>query len=236
MTPKLFLGLPIYAQANPFFMQCLLALQAQKPFPIEVRMCAGDGVARSRNGLTADFLRSDCSHLLFIDTDLIFSMEQVARIVSHDLPIVGGLYPKKQEGPTEWVLNGCLEPGVKRDDRGLLRVRYIGTGFMCIRRDVFGHMARSYPQIAYTSDCGDRRPEYDFWSMGVFEYPDKTRRYLSEDWYFCQRWLDLGGQVFADTHTVLKHVGHAIYPLETQTNQLLKLGKKQQSTKSHALK
>ena len=127
MTPKLFLGLPIYAQANPFFMQCLLSLQAQKPFPIEVRMCAGDGVARSRNGLTADFLRSDCSHLLFIDTDLIFSMEQVARIVSHDLPIVGGLYPKKQEGPTEWVLNGCLEPGVKRDDRGLLRVRYIGT-------------------------------------------------------------------------------------------------------------
>lgn len=41
-------------------------------------------------------------------------------------------------------------------------------------------------------------------------------RYLSEDWFFCQRWLDMGGQVFNHCNVVLKHVGSAIYPLKTQ--------------------
>ena len=41
-------------------------------------------------------------------------------------------------------------------------------------------------------------------------------RYLSEDWYFCQRWLDLGGEIFGHTRVALRHLGPVIFPLETQ--------------------
>jgi hypothetical protein len=45
-------------------------------------------------------------------------------------------------------------------------------------------------------------------------------RYLSEDWFFCERALRLGYEIFADTRVVLKHVGEAIYPLKSQEAEL----------------
>jgi hypothetical protein len=39
------------------------------------------------------------------------------------------------------------------------------------------------------------------------------KKYLSEDWSFCERWRDLGGQIFADTSIVLKHYGEKPHTL-----------------------
>lgn len=213
---KLFVGLPIYAQVPAQFMQCLLALQAYKPCDLELQVCQGDGVARSRNQLTATFLASDCTHLLFIDCDILFRPEHIARILSHDAPIVGGMYPKKQDTTDiEWVIN-TLPYATKPDEKGLQPVRYIGTGFMCIRREVFVKMIERFPEIQFTADYGDRREEHDFWPMGVHVYPDGHRRYLSEDWFFCERAMIMGIPVVADTRCVLRHIGPAIYPLKSQ--------------------
>ncbi len=212
---KLFIGLPIYKEVPAYFVQCLLALQVNKPCDIEVHLSQGDGIARARNALTADFLKSDCTHLLFIDSDLLFSSEHIARLLSHDVPLVGGMYPKKQEGPIEWVFNTLPGTPAPMPD-GLLRVRYIGTGFLLIARKVFEMMISYYPALEYRADYGDRGVQHDFWSMGVYVYPDGTCRYLSEDWYFCQRWLDMGLDVLADTKTILRHVGPAVFPLKCQ--------------------
>ncbi len=224
---KLFIGLPVYAQMATQFNNCLLALQAQKPCEIELHTGQGDGVARTRNALTADFLKSDCTHLLMIDCDLIFAPHHVARIVSHNVDVVGGFYPKKQEGPLEWVINTYPGPVSKRSD-GLHKVAYIGTGFLCIRRRVFEKMIEAYPWIAFAADYGTREIQHEFWPMAPYcaecatgtskwcTHSPFSRRYLSEDWYFCQRWMDLGGEVFGDTGVPLKHIGPAIYPLHTQ--------------------
>jgi hypothetical protein len=39
----------------------------------------------------------------------------------------------------------------------------------------------------------------------------ETGEYLSEDYAFCRRWRDLGGEIFADFASRLTHVGHASY-------------------------
>jgi hypothetical protein len=225
MNKKLFIALPVYRELDAHFTQCLLKLIANPPMPIMLRMLPGDSlVSRARNSLTADFLASDCTHLLWIDTDLIFSPDHVARLASHDEDLVGGFYPKKQEGPLSWVLNTLVPPVPPRED-GLQELRYIGTGFMCIARTVFSQMIHAHPELAYTPDHRKDRTEHDFWSVGVYRTRSSPRepwvgRYLSEDWYFCQRWLDLGGRIFGDTHVVLKHVGQAIYPLSYQEPQI----------------
>lgn len=218
---KLFVAVPVYGGVDPFFTQSLMKLVADPTVSMQLRMCPGDSlVARARNSLTADFLESDCTHLLFIDSDLIFGADQVARMAGHGEALVGGLYPKKQQGDVAWVLNGCAEPTEVRPD-GLQEVRYVGTGFMRIAREVFERMIVAYgTELVYTPDHRKDRVEYDFWSCGTYQYKDGTRRYLSEDWYFCQRWLDLGGQVWADTRVVLKHVGMAVYPLISQEKEL----------------
>lgn len=206
-SPKVFVALPVYGGYHAHFVHCLLKLIQSPPVPMVVKPNAGDSlVSRSRNVLAAEFLKSDCTHLLFLDTDLIFSPEHVARLVSHDLPIVAGLYPKKQR-ELAWVCN--LLPGEQPDANGLQRIRYAGTGCLLVKREVFLRMIEAHPEIAYQPDTGEEGTKWDFFSVGVHK-----GRYLSEDWYFCQRALDLGYNVVADTRVVLKHVGEMIYPVD----------------------
>ena len=222
---KLFLALPVYGSLETNFTKSLIKMLADLPCNLMVRFNPGDSlVTRARNSLTAEFLDSDCTHLLFIDTDLIFSGEHVERIMSHPEPIVGGFYPKKQEGPRNWVCNGMLKPTLPQPN-GLQEVRYVGTGFLRVAREVFEKMAFAHgSDIHYIPDHAHEKNEYDFWPVGPYQYSDGSRRYLSEDWYFCQRALDLGYKVWADLHIVLKHVGQAIYPLKSQQAELLAQG------------
>ena len=213
---RLFIGVPMYAAPNPFFAQALIHVLSNPPVNVLYRQSVGDSpVGRSRNILTYEFLESDCSHLLFIDCDLIFSKDHILRLLSHKEELVGGLYPKKQP-KLEWVVNTLPDPQNVLGTNGLWNVRYVGTGFMRVARTVFEQMiARWGDEIRYTADNGLNRTEYNLWPIGPYQYPDGYRRYLSEDWFFCQRWLDLGGQVWADTRVLLKHCGQAVYPLES---------------------
>jgi hypothetical protein len=39
----------------------------------------------------------------------------------------------------------------------------------------------------------------------------ETGQYLSEDYAFCRRWRDLGGEIWADMEERLTHAGTAFY-------------------------
>ena len=212
---RLYVAVPIYGGVDPHFHQCFTKLLLNRPCEMVVDEHVGDSlVARSRNTLTARFLASDCTDLLFLDSDLIFSTDHVARLISHDVDIVGGFYPKKQEGALAWVCNAMDKPQPIREDE-LQQVKYMGTGFLRIRRHVFEAMIWEHKADPFTVDETDR-VEWDFWHCGVYQYPDGKRRYLSEDWWFCQMALDLGIQVYGDTRIALKHSGGAVYPLRSQ--------------------
>jgi len=218
---KLFLAVPVYGAMDANFAQCLIHLMVKPPCEILLGINAGDSlVSRSRNTLTANFLASDCTHLMFADSDLIFSPEHVARLMKHNEKVVAGFYPKKDQGPIQWCCNALPGNPPPRPD-GLQPVRFMGTGFMRVHRTVFEKMISRYDcDIRYKSDTTGR-DEWDFWTVGVHAYPDGSRRYLSEDWFFCQRWLDLGGTVWGDTRICLKHVGIAAYPLKSQEPEIV---------------
>lgn len=201
----------------PFeFVKSLLELYAAPPFAeLQIKFMPGDSlVSRARNSLTAAFLQTDCTHLLFVDSDLVFSGEQIQRLVEHDVDVVAGFYPKKKDGDLEWVCNALRNEVLPS---GLQEVRYMGTGFLLVKRAVFERMIERYgDEIMFHPDHTPSATEYDFWQVGVYKYPDGNRRHLSEDWYFCQRWLDLGGKIYGDTRVILRHIGHASYPLQSQ--------------------
>ena len=217
MSMKLFLALPVYGAYNAHFVHCLLQLVASRPCQIVVRPCVGDSlVARARNRLCAEFLASDCTHLLFLDTDLIFSVDHIARLVQHaqfpELKVICGLNPKKQL-ELGWVCNVFDEEQPVHED-GLQRVKYAGTGCMLIARSLLNDMRLALPEIEYDPDEGDSPGiKWDFFTTGVRVFNGR-RRYLSEDWMFCQRILDLGHDIWMDTQIVLKHVGEMVYPLQ----------------------
>lgn len=214
--PRVFVALPVYGGYHAQFVPCLARLIQSPPQNATFQIHANPGdslVSRSRNRLAAQFLRSDCTHLLFLDTDLIFSSDQIGRLISHDLPLVCGLYPKKQT-ELAWVCNTRADFGPADPDSGLQRILYGGTGCMLIRRDVFEKIAKVFPDIAYDPDDGEDPGLYhDFFKVGVCVAQGR-RRYLSEDWFFCEMAMQCGIRVMMDTRVVLKHVGEAVYPLQ----------------------
>jgi FkbM family methyltransferase len=220
---RVFIAVPVYRAAEASFIVSLMTLLSRPPEGLDftLRILPGDSlVTRARNTLTAWFLESDATHLLWLDSDLVFSPEMIARLCSHDEPVVAGMYPLKTDtdGTIEWCLN-ALPGAVKRPD-GLKPVRYAGTGAMLISRDVFRKMVESGHAAPYYPGAEKLEVHYDFWNVGVFAPDDSPGRYLSEDWYFCEWCQQLKIPVLVDTQTIFRHVGQEAYPTQRQMDGL----------------
>jgi hypothetical protein len=89
-----------------------------------------------------------------------------------------------------------------------------GTGFMMIRRNTFEKFAEAYPQQSYKPD--HVRTEHFDGSreiMAFFDTPidPESKRYLSEDYMFCQWSRKIGLKVWLCPWMQLKHVGSYIF-------------------------
>ena len=174
------------------------------------RLLGESNVVEARNGLTAHFLRSDCNRLLLMDSDMVFEPSQVARIITHTEPVVGGIYSKKKPGEPDWCLQGL--PGQARgvaDARGLIEVDRIGTGFLCIHRSAFALLEAELRLRHYWTQGGE---QIDFWFTEYAMAADGKAWYQGEDYSFSARWRGLGGKIFADAQVLVGHVGSMVFP------------------------
>jgi hypothetical protein len=107
------------------------------------------------------------------------------------------------------------EPGQDMVIRsGFVKSRYAGTGFLLIRRSVLESMIEHYPELRYTHEHrGDDPLNNSPWRSALFNCMiDKTTGfYLSEDFSFCRRWIDMGGEIWVDYTSRLNHVGLMVY-------------------------
>jgi hypothetical protein len=156
-----------------------------------------------------------------VDSDIVFSYNQVKKILMHDQDIVGGFYVKKQEGAVSPVCN-TLNFVDKPSSNGLIKVKYMGTGFLRVSRKVFEVMIQKKGvELEYTDDRDGKTVKHDFWRMGVaVDCINGRKRWLSEDWQFCQFAIECGFDVWADATILLGHSGSAVFPLKTQLPEL----------------
>lgn len=193
-------------------------------------------IQRARNYLTDEFLRSDCTHLMFIDGDIDYDPADILALLALDRDIVGGPYPKKciawesiknacdlglaNENPSQlerfvgdYVFN--LVPGttqIKIDEP--VEVMEIGTGFMLIKREVFTRFLEAYPDHQYTPDHNRSEHFNGARKIGLFfdcRVDPVANRYLSEDYYFCQKVREAGLSVWLCPWMKLRHVGTYIF-------------------------
>lgn len=160
---------------------------------------------RAMNKAAANFLASDCDAWVNIDADIEFTRVHLQRLLSHDVGLVYGIYPKKDLNTEPCVCNFPLDQTPAPREDGLVQVRRAGRGFMCVRKPVLEMMKEENggPAEAYDNH---KRPEWDFFHSGVF-----SREWLSEDWLFCDRAWALGIPTLVDPRIVLGHEGSLIY-------------------------
>lgn len=229
--PGICLGLPVFHRIDVPFVQCLLETLGRTQIIAFVDFLPGDSlVSRARNNLVGRFLdghdgfdeagkpiKTLHDWLLFLDSDLTFRPEHVQMLydlgVARGVGIYCGTYPIKQIRP-KIVINTL--PGLTPGEDGTVKVREAGTGFMLIHREVFERMRERFrEEIEFIADTGDNREQkgWDFFSVGVRkDIHLERKRYLSEDWYFCQRWREMGGDIILQTKIQCGHIGQFTYP------------------------
>lgn len=217
---KLLIGMPTYGgKMDTENADCLLNLQKhilmnEKDIELEFKFVIQDSlVQRARNSVVSYFLSGDFTHLMFIDSDIIFNEEDVITLIRHNKDIIVAAYPLKcltmkegfsEQGSYNYAININDEATMIEGD--LIDVKYAATGFMLIQRSVFEKMIEKYPELEYKNDLPfeDNRKIYSFFDCVT---DPVSRRYLSEDYTFCKRWKDLGGKIYLDISINLTHKG-----------------------------
>ena len=191
-------------------------------------------ITRARNYLVDEFLRSDCTHLLFIDSDILYNPQDVLALLALDKDISGGPYPKKSinwsnivnavkknADKPEWnageldqvtgdfVFNPV--PGTKSFKVSEpVEVMEIGTGFMLVKREVFDKYKEEYPHLNYKPDhIGQANFDGSRYIHAFFDtvIDPHSHRYLSEDYMFCQNARAIGFQIWLMPWMKTTHVG-----------------------------
>ena len=192
-------------------------------------------ITRARNQMVAQFMETDCSHMMFIDADVGWNGADVKKLLDWDKEIIGGVYPMKQYffeksesafhdsfdanntfSPTMFKSKLLTYPVNYASDtidvkKGLVSLKHIPTGFMLVKRCVFEKMMKKYPEMKLTQDA-NRDPSIAKWVYNFFDcmVEPSTGCYLSEDYAFCHRYLDLdrdNNEIYADISVGLSHTG-----------------------------
>jgi hypothetical protein len=231
-TINLVIATPCFGgQISVLYAASLFKLQKSvrsfKSVNLKVLFKDGDAlITRARASLMSQFLDdSGATHLLFVDADIGFEPEQVLRLIRCGADMCAAIYPIKRidwprvkstietarPNPAAAALNYVFEvddPDAVTATAEFVKVRYAGTGFLMIRRAAIERMCARYPQLKYRRDHSlDAATESDN-RFALFECMiGEDGTYLSEDFAFCRRWTDIGGEIWADLHSRLDHVG-----------------------------
>lgn len=200
------LAVPSYGAMSAAFVYALTgsvrALTAAN-IPHQLLILSGHcHVDDARNSLVRQFLKSDCTDLVFLDSDLEWSSDDLLRLLTYDLDVVAGVYPLKQDVQA-WpcrMLKGATP--VRAD--GLIEVEGVPGGFLRIRRAVLEHLelrSQSYLE----------RPDDDTRAPLIFERRIEGGTRFSGDYVFCRKWRAAGGRIFVDPAIRFSHVGEKAF-------------------------
>lgn len=232
------LATPMYGgMTTGFFMQSVCQLQSQ--FAAAKWQLANSFVfnesliTRARNALVHQFLKTQATHLLFIDADIRFQAEHIMAMVMADVDVVCGIYPKKE---INWhTVERAVKMDVPVDDLKKHTASFVlnlldnaneitvaqnkpfeilagGTGCMLIKREVLTKMALEVP--SYTNDMNDLAGQMGAEKIREFfatSIDKESNRLLSEDYHFCFKWREMGGKIHAAPWVKLSHVGTYIF-------------------------
>ena len=182
---------------------------------IEVRRYASTAaVDRTRSEAASAALREGYDELMWIDSDITFDPDDVARLRSHDAPIVAGVYAKRGRGG----LAVHLEPGARElrvgEGGGVVAVRYVGAGFLMTRRHVYEDVARVFSLPVCNARFGAPLVPYFLPMVIADDGAPGGYWYLGEDYAFGERARQAGHVTLVDTTIRLGHIGAYVYSWE----------------------
>jgi glycosyltransferase involved in cell wall biosynthesis len=145
-------------------------------------------ISHARTTMLRKALDAKADVIVFIDHDLSWDAEDLLTLINSEGDVVAGTYRFKYE--PEKYMGLCLpypdgSPQVRAD--GGVRAYCAPAGFLKITKECVNKFIDAYPELCF----GDRyAPSVDLFNHGAFEGV-----WYGEDYAFCRRWRDTGGDI-----------------------------------------
>ena len=235
---SLFVATPVHSDCSIHYTQALLELQKvclNKGIPITFQLMKSSLVTQGRNLCVAGFLESNCTHMLFVDSDIYFHANSIISMLKKEKDLISIPYPlktlmwdkalekmKKGELKNEEDIRKSLHTyPIKLENsndidivNGVIEVTHSPTGCMLIKRSVFDKMIKAYPDkniVQKTIINGKYVDKPNMWNFFDCTHDPVTKTYLGEDFSFCQLWKNIGGKCYAYIMDPIVHVGEHSY-------------------------
>lgn len=164
-------------------------------FPI----CAVAGMPydMARNTVCVETIRSGADFLFFLDSDVIPPRDAILRLMTHDKPVVSGIYCRRSPpvGVPVMMKNGQWINSFPPNT--LIDVDVVGAGCLLIRRDLLLTLPPQRPGSHW----------FD-WRVNQMGFLPKEEC-MSEDYTFCLAVRRMGIPILVDTSIQCKHIGLA---------------------------
>jgi len=164
-------------------------------------------VQRARNVMVRKFLETEYEYLMFIDSDIEFEPDDVAKVWNIEGEIKGGIYPMKHP-EKDWYAAWSGGKLIQELGSEVMECDYLGTGFLMVRRTVFERMQDECPELTHAE--GEYEDVHAWFNPRV-EDTGQGPIYLSEDYEFCHTVREMGYKIYADPTVKLLHHGSYAY-------------------------
>lgn len=166
----------------------LFRMMHHLPFEYDFFLKEGCIIHYNRETLVKQAIKSGCTHILFVDSDMFFEADAVIRMLEKKKDIIGAHYNRRQLPPVTTVkIEKERWANMKRDNpEGYLTCEAVGAGFLLINLDVFKKI----------------KEPWFFWKTN-----DKGDVVMGEDHWFCEKAKEAGYEIWADLTTPVKHIG-----------------------------
>jgi hypothetical protein len=165
--------------------------------------CGNAMIGDGRALIVAKFLAEDGTDLVFVDADVTWEAGALLKLVDAPVDCVAAIYPQRKD-----PLNYCAQYLTDRKElwadpkTGLLEVAGVPAGCLRLSRAMLEKMVAHYSDTEFFCD---QAPGQKAWAL--FDPYRIGRIKFGEDYSFCKRWRDIGGQIWVDPEIRMGHVG-----------------------------
>jgi len=185
---KVIIGLPCTEMMKSKTAHALGVLCLHNKNIIDFLMIQSCDLSSSRMWLVKESIKRGATHLLFIDSDMLFPPDTLEKLLAHDKDIVGVEYNKRQF-PLETVTAYFPDEEPQKE---LFKVGVAGTGVMLIKLSIFE----------------DPKMDKNWFSFGRNA---EGQNVIGEDGWFCNTAREAGYDIWVDPKIRILHLGEFGY-------------------------
>lgn len=232
---RIFVATPVHSDVSIHYFKACLEFQKEcfiRKIPVMFQVMKSSLVTQGRQLCVSGFMESNCTHMLFIDSDISFNFKMIERMINYDKDICLVPYPIKGldfDKIKKRIKDGCdidprvlgnqytmsvPDPSSVKVENGFIEVERGPAGCMLIKRSVIDALIKEYPEFTikqHTLIDGKlvtRNHMYNFFDT-YWNKDDKT--YTGEDFYFCKLCKHAGIKMYALVDEYISHHGEFSY-------------------------